>query len=142
MKYFAVLCLIVVSFYSCKKDTVSPLTKVLLQKKWFMVEDSVHYPSFSAANSIYIGTDSDFYDFFTEDSVHMQFRTANGGTQYNFTAAYIIKSNSGFYLNLNPNGIYTILTLNENALVLSNSVTYSFVGGPIYAGIRITTFKR
>ncbi len=142
MKYFAVFCLIVVSFYSCKKDTISPQTKALLQNKWFMAEDSIHYPSFSAANSIYIGTDSDYYDFFPDDSVHMQFRTANGGTQFNFTPAYILKSNSEFYLNLNPQAIYTILTLNENALVLSNSVTYSVLGGPMYDGIRITTFKR
>jgi hypothetical protein len=139
MKHFFVFGLLVIALYGCKKDSVSPQTLSLLQNKWLMVEDSIHYPTLPVANTVYIGTPNDFYQFFTDDSVHMQFGQGNGS--FNFTTAYYLKNNTDIYLTIYPNQHYTILTLTTNSLVLYNPVSNTG-GGSTYTGIRITTFKR
>ena len=127
---------------SCKKEGNSPQTISLLQNKWFMVEDSIHYPAFSNGNSVYIGTANDYYQFFPDDSVHEQFGQANGGLGFNFTASYSLQNNRDIYLGRNPQYHYTIVSLSATALILSNPVSYAFVGGATYYGIRITSFRR
>jgi hypothetical protein len=142
MKSFLVIGMVILALNSCKKDANSPQTISLLQNKWFMVEDSVHYPAFSLGNSVYMGTANDYYQFFPDDSVHEQFGQANGGLGFNFTASYSLKNNRDIYLNGNPQYHYTIVSLTANALILSNAVSNASVGGPTYYGTRITSFKR
>jgi hypothetical protein len=142
MKSFLAFGILILVLSSCKKDSNSPQIISLLQNKWLMVEDSIHYPAFSNGNSVYIGTPNDYYHFFAGDSVHIQFGQANGGLGFNFTASYSLKNNTDIYLNGNPQNHYTIRSLTATALILSNPVSNASVGGLTYYGIRITSFKR
>jgi hypothetical protein len=142
MKSFLAFGILVLALNSCKKDGNSPQIISLLQNKWLMVEDSVRYPAFSNGNSVYIGTPNDFYQFFTDDSVHEQFGQANGGLGFYFTASYSLKNNTNIYPNGNLNDHYTIRSLTANILMLSNPVSNASVGGATYYGTRITSFKR
>ena len=55
--------MIILVLNSCEKDGNSPQIISLLQNKWLMVEDSVHFVAFPNGNSVYIGTPIDYYQF-------------------------------------------------------------------------------
>ena len=114
----------------------------MLQYKWSLIGYTMDYPGDSAANLSYTGTDSDYFEFFPDDSLHQQFGFPNAPGYFTFTTAYYLSDNSTIVLRINATEHFTILTLTDSSLVLSNPITLTFIGGNVYQGTRTMTFRR
>jgi hypothetical protein len=140
--YITGLFLLCAVTYSCRKSTISPQVVSMLQFKWSLVGYNINYPTDSSANLVYTGTDSDYFQFFPDDSLHQQFGNPGAPGYFNFTTGYSLSNNSTIILKINTNEHFTILTLTDSTLILSNPVTLTIVGVNSYQGSRLLTFKR
>jgi hypothetical protein len=141
MKAFTLLFLLAIICYSCKKDQVSAQTLSLLQHKWTIVSDSINYPNSSANSYVIPGSANDYYEFFSNDSVHETF-AAPAGARFDFTTSYHLSDNNTIILKGSENYPLTIVQLSSNALILSNAVTAESTGSPTYYGTRFVIMGR
>lgn len=141
MKVLTLLILVAIICYGCKKDHVSAQTISMLQHKWTIVSDSINYPNSPANCYVISGSANDYYDFFSNDSVHETF-AAPAGARFDFTTTYYLSNDKTIILKGSENYPLTIVQLSSNALILSNAVTAKSTGSPTYFGTRFVIMQR